>query len=91
MDILLLPLFLYQVDGYLWQLRIEAVVFTFEQILELIVLLWDFFTTRWVHFYERQQRRDQERQPVGIPSSKKLIFILFLYFCLFLLLLLEII
>jgi hypothetical protein len=71
-------------------LRVDALLVTFVHILEGILLLWELFTTRWVRFYERQQWQDQARCEVRIPSVKKLIFILFLHFCLFLLLLLEI-
>jgi hypothetical protein len=71
-------------------LHVYALLLTLEHILEGILHLWELFTTRWVQFYERQQWQDQARREVRIPSVKKLIFILFLHFCLFLLLLLEI-
>lgn len=88
MDILIPLVFL--LTEYLRYIRVWILVTASEQILEIIVFLWDISTTRWVHFYERHERRDRERQRVGI-SSKKLGFILFLYLCLFFILLLEII
>ncbi len=86
----LIPI-VYLLNEYLRYIRLWGLVATSEQILEIIVLIWDIFTSRWVHFYERQERLVQEHQRVGISSYKKLFFILFLYICLFLLLLLEII
>jgi hypothetical protein len=82
--------FVFLLNEYLRHIRVWILITASEPILEIIVLLWDFSTTRWVHFYERHERRDRERQRVGI-SSKKLGLILFLYFCLFFILLLEII
>ena len=88
MDILIPLVFL--LNEYLRHIRVWILVTASKQILEIIVLLWDISTTRRVHFYERHERRDRERQRVGI-SSKKLVLLLFLYFYLFFILLLEII
>ena len=74
-----------------WHLRIDAVIVTFEHFAELIVLLLGFFTSRWVTFYERQQRQERARREVRLPSAKKLSLVFSLYFCIFLLLLLQII
>lgn len=83
----MIPL-VFLLNEYLRYIRVWILVTASEQILEIIVFLWDISTTRWVHFYEHHERRDRERQRVGI-SSKKLVLILFLYFCLFFILLLE--
>lgn len=87
---LLLVLSVYFVNTILWHLQVNAIVVAFEQVVEGIVLLWDFLATRWVNFYELQQRLDQESLQARVPSVKKLIFVLFLHLWLFPLLLLEI-
>jgi len=81
----------YSLNVFLWDLRVDAVVTTFELLVQLLVLLLDLFTRRWVNFYERQQRREQAQRAGRSPSIKKLILALSLNFCIFLLLLLGII
>ena len=81
----------YSLSVFLWHIRVDALVTIFELTTQLIVLLLDLFTRRWVNFYERQQRQDQAQRAVRFPSIKKLILGISLYFCIFLFLLLEII
>jgi hypothetical protein len=82
---------LYLVTILLCHLRIEVIVLCLQQVLELCLLVFEQVTARWIRLHERQQHRDQQPRQVGVPSVKKLILIVFLNLCLFLLLLLEII
>jgi hypothetical protein len=81
---------LHLLSAKLYHVKIDAAINFLEVVLEGIVLLSDFLTTRWVTAYERQQRRDQDIHRSHTPSWYKIISILFVNFCLFLLLFLEI-
>ena len=81
----------YSLSVFLWHIRVDTVFTIFELIAELIVLLLDLSTRRWVNFYERQQRQEQAQRAGRFLPSRKLILALSLYFCLFLFLLLGII
>jgi hypothetical protein len=77
----------------LYHIKVEAAAELTELILDGVVLVSDFFTTRWVHFYEQQLLREQQdfNRRNRIISLKKVVLVLCLNYCLFLLLLLEII
>jgi hypothetical protein len=82
---------LHLLDARLHHIKIEAAIDLSQLILEAVVLVSDFFTARWVNFYERRQRREEQDDPMSrtLPL-KKIILVICLNYCLFLLLILEI-
>jgi hypothetical protein len=63
---------LHLLSAKLYHVKIDAAINFLEVVLEGIVLLSDFLTTRWVTAYERQQRRDQDIHRSHTPSWYKM-------------------